>query len=340
MKVLIAGGCGFIGSNLCIFLKKNKFDVTSVDSLFRKGSILNKKKLSKKNIKNYKIDIKNLNKKKLQKFDIIVDCCAEPSVEASKKDLDRVIDTNLIGTFNLLKKSIEDKSHFIFLSSSRVFSIKKINKLVNKKNYKKEIKIKKEIDNSFSVDSPRSLYGYTKLASEELIKELSFLFGFKFIINRLGVIAGPGQMGKVDQGFFSMWIWKHLNKLPLKYIGFGGHGNQVRDVLHIDDLNDLILMQIKKIKTKNNLTFTVGGGKKNLVSLKQLTQICEKITGNFINISSVKKTSIYDLPYFCTSNKFVNKTYGWKPKLRIIDIANDILKWQKREYTILKKYLN
>jgi len=70
--------------------------------------------------------------------------------------------------------------------------------------------------------------------------------------------------------------------LPLKYIGFNGHGNQMRDVLHIDDLNCLILLQIKRFKKLNNITIAVGGGVKNLISLKDLTLICQKITGNKI----------------------------------------------------------
>ena len=64
----------------------------------------------------------------------------------------------------------------------------------------------------------------------------------------------------------------------MKYIGFGGQGHQVRDVLHIDDLCKLIYLQIIKIKKINNLTFTVGGSKKSNTSLKDLTLMCEKIT--------------------------------------------------------------
>ena len=121
MKILITGGCGFIGSNLSIFLKNKKFDIYSLDNLYRKGSELNEKRLKKKNIKNFKIDIskkKQLNK--LPKFDLIIDCCAEPSVSASLHELDRVIDTNLIGTLNILRKCALDKTKVIFLSSSRV----------------------------------------------------------------------------------------------------------------------------------------------------------------------------------------------------------------------------
>ena len=340
MKVLITGGCGFIGSNLAIFLKKKNFSVFSLDNLHRRGSKINLRKLKKNGIKNFRLDIKNLTNQKIGKYDIIIDCCAEPSVEASKKDLDRVINTNLIGTFNLLKKCIKDKSFLIFLSTSRVYSFNSIKKIINKNILKREIKLNSEINENFSTEYPRSIYGYTKLASEEFIKEFSYMYNLKYIINRFGVIAGPGQMGKVDQGFVSLWVWKHFNKQPLKYIGFGGYGNQVRDVLHVDDLNSLILTQIKKMKKIKNITVNAGGGKKNLVSLKNLTNICEKLTLNKIKIKKDSRTSIYDIPYYCSSNQKVKKIYNWKPKKNIFDIVKDTYDWQKKEYKILKRYLD
>ena len=194
MKILITGGCGFVGSNLAIFLKKrlkNTF-ILSVDNLIRKGSLLNEKRLKKLKIYNKRIDVSNYNKiKTLKKFDLIIDCCAEPAIEASKKEPDKVFNTNLVGTFNILKKCIKDNSNIIFLSSSRVYSISKLKTLVKKLNLKKPLNLKKTIDEKFETESVSSLYGFTKLSSEKLIKEMFFEKKMKYIINRFGVIAGP-----------------------------------------------------------------------------------------------------------------------------------------------------
>ncbi len=278
MKILITGGCGFVGSNLAIYLKKNKIGSTinSLDNLSRKGSMLNLNRLNKERIKNFKIDIVN-NKllQNLPKYDLIIDCCAEAAVEASKKEIDRVFFTNLLGTFNILKKCAKDKSHIIFLSSSRVYSIEQLNK-TKKKNFL--------INENFNTSGPKSIYGYCKKSSEDLIKEFSFLYKIKYVINRFGVISGPWQFGKQDQGFVSLWIWKHINKKKLNYIGFGGKGAQIRDVLHIKDVCQLIELQIKKINRIHNLIVNAGGGKKNSISLKELTKLCQKITSNKIKI--------------------------------------------------------
>ena len=341
MKILITGGCGFIGSNLSIYLKNLKFDIYSLDNLYRKGSELNEKRLKKNKIKNFKIDIsKKKQLDKLPKFDLIIDCCAEPSVSASLNELDRVIDTNLIGTLNILRKCAVDNAKIIFLSSSRVYSLSKLNKLVPKKNINEPLKIRKKISMSFSTFGEKSIYGFSKFASEELIREFSYLYGIDYIINRCGVVAGPWQFGKVDQGFFALWMWKHINKEKLNYIGFGGYGNQIRDVLHVEDLNELIYKQIRNIKKIKNKSFSVGGSSSNAISLKKLTKICQKITNNEIEINSIKKTSVYDIPYFVSSNKYVSNTYKWKPKKNLLTIAKDIQSWQIKNFKLLKNILN
>ena len=343
MKILITGGCGFVGSNLAIYLKKSikKSNIYSLDNLFRLGSKFNKNRLDKFNIKNFKIDISEYKKiKKLPKFDLIIDCCAEPAIEISKKDPDRVIDTNFIGTFNILKKCLKDNSKIIFLSSSRVYSINSLKKLINKKIIKNKIKLKYKISEKFDTAGVKSLYGFTKLSSEELIKEISYANKVDYIINRFGVITGPWQFGKVDQGLVSLWSWKYLNKINLSYIGFGGNGNQVRDILHIDDLCEVVLLQIKKFNSINNLTLNISGGLKNSVSLNDLSKIYEKISGNVINHKKIKKTSIYDIPYYIGSNLLVRKKYNWKPKKSIWQTAKDVYLWQLNNKKKLETFFN
>jgi|TARA_B110000438_G_scaffold283282_1_gene311153 CDP-paratose 2-epimerase len=333
MKILITGGCGFVGSNLAIYFKDNKIgsQINSLDNLSRRGSVLNLRRLKKKKIKNFKIDITN-NKalSNLPKYDLIVDCCAEPAVETSKKEIDKVFNTNLVGTFNILKKCKRDKSKIIFLSSSRVYSIKKLCEL--KRN-------KSPINEKFDTSGPKSVYGFCKYSSEHLIREFSYLYKIKYVITRFGVISGPGQFGKQDQGFVSFWVWKHINKKKLSYIGFGGKGSQIRDVVHILDVCKLISLQIKKFNNIYNVTMNAGGGKKNSISLKNLTKICQKVTSNKMKIYSKKNTSSYDIPYYVTDNSKVKKIYKWDNKKKILHIIQDMYKWMKSNKKTLKKYI-
>ncbi len=333
MKILITGGCGFVGSSIAIYLKEKQFKVTSLDNLSRKGSVINKLRLKKKKIKNYTIDIiKQSNLDKLPKFDIIIDCCAEVAVEKSKSDLSKVVNTNLIGTYNILNKAIKDNSKIIFMSTSRVYSINKIKK-------KYEYSKKFLINERFSTESPISIYGFTKLASEKLIEELSYSNGIDYIINRFGVISGPWQFGVEDQGFVSLWLWRHMNKIPLSYKGYNGKGTQIRDVIHINDVCDLVYLQIKKFKKIKNDTFNLGGGIKNKIDLKTLTKKCRKLTKNTVKIFKINKTSNYDVPYYVSDNKKVFNKYNYKIKNNIDNILKDILHWQKKNFKLLKKFL-
>jgi len=338
MKILITGGCGFVGTNVAIFLNK-KYKVDCLDNLSRKGSKYNLEILKKNRIRNFNIDIENFYQlKKLPKYDIVIDCCAEASVEVSKKDIDRVVNTNLIGTYNILKKIKKDKSKIIFLSSSRIYPIKNFNENIKSKNIKKKLIIKKLVNENDNKNGPKSLYGFTKLASEMLIEEFSYAFNIKFLINRCGVISGPLQFGKQDQGFISLWIWRHLNKKKLNYIGFGGNGHQVRDVLHIEDLLSLIDLQIKNFGKINNKIFTVGGSKKSYTSLKNLTNICSKLTGNKIKMGKIISTSNYDIPYYISDNSYVSKTYKWKPLKTIYNVVYDTYIWILNNKLKIKKY--
>ena len=339
MKILITGGCGFVGANLILFLKDKNFNVSSLDNLSKKGSKFNLSLLKKKNIKNYKIDISNYKLlKKLPKFNIIIDCCAEPAVEVSKVDINRVINTNLIGTLNILRKCQKDNSKLIFLSSSRVYPINSMKKKIISSNFNRELTISKQVNEKESLNGPKTLYGATKLSSELFVEEFSYAFNLKYIINRCGVISGPLQFGKEDQGFVSLWIWRHVIKKKLKYIGYGGSGNQVRDVLHILDLCNLIFIQIKKFNRIYNKTFNVGGSKISNVSLKKLTKLCEIVTKNKLDFIKIKKTSIYDIPYYISDNKFVSNTYNWKPRKKIFDIVKDLYLWILNNQNELKKY--
>lgn len=333
MKILLAGGCGFIGSNLSIYLKKKNFQVASIDNLSKKYCNLNEKRLKNNKIKNFRVNL--LDKQKLEKInfipDIIIDCAAEPAVEVSSKDPGKNIENNFNTSLNLLNFAKKYQSKFIFLSSSRIYSINKSYELFKSK--KKKYYTEDMID-----EDPKTIYGFSKYATELLIKEYSYAFNLKYIVNRLGVTSGPWQFGKVEQGLVSLWLWSHFKKKTLNYIGFGGSGQQIRDVLDIDDLCDLIYKQIKKITKVHNITFCVGGGKKSNFKLKELTELCEKITTNKIIIKKIKKTSIYDIPYFISSNSKISKYYNWKVSFKLEDTLKKTFDWMKNNNKILEKY--
>ena len=108
---------------------------------------------------------------------------------------------------------------------------------------------------------------------------LSLGVGSGVMLFTVGVVAGAGQLGKIDQGIFSFWIHSWRAKRPLKYIGFGGTGHQVRDCLHARDLLPLIVQQMRKPDPKKPCIVNVGGGMAQSASLRQLSAWCERRFG-------------------------------------------------------------
>lgn len=142
-----------------------------------------------------------------------------------------------------------------------------------------------------------------------------------------GVVAGPWQLGKQDQGVFTYWLVSHLLKRPLSYIGFGGKGKQVRDLLHIDDLVELILLQASQIVNFRGEIFPVGGSTFSNLSLLEATDLCQRLTGNRIPISAQPENRPADVIWFVTDNRPTTERFGWRPMRTVDTILCDIHGW-------------
>ncbi len=339
MKLLITGGCGFVGSNLAISLKKKILNsrITVLDNFYRKGSYYNKKRLLDNDIKVIKGDIryeKDLNK--IPKFDVLIDCAADPSaLSGIKNGLSYLIETNVNGTLNCLNLVKKYRAKLIFLSSSRVYSHEKINSLKFKVLKKqilpiescKGLNIKKGISETFDVSGLKTFYGFTKISAENLIKEYSSVFGIDYIINRSGVITGPWQWGRVDQGFMTFWMISYMLKKKLKYIGYGGKGYQIRDILNIYDLCNLIEIQISSFKKYNNQVFNVGGGMFSKISLSELTEFCKHIFKTSSEPLKTNEKRTGDIPYYVTDYSKINNLSNWEPQISIEKTLEGIYEW-------------
>jgi len=351
MKILITGGAGFVGSNLGIELvkKNSQFKIIAFDNLKRRGSELNIPRLKKYGIDFIHGDIRNPEDlKDICDFDIMIECSAEPSVLASFYNPQYVISTNLAGSINCFEEARKRSAGIIFISTSRVYSKDVLNKLILNETSQRFIpssknKIpgfsKKGISEEFPVDGTRTLYGTTKLASELILQEYIDMYGLSGVINRCGVLTGPWQMGKVDQGFVVYWMLKHVFKQQLSYIGYGGKGQQVRDVLDIEDFADLIALQIKKLYFFRGEIFNVGGGVNLSISLKELTNFCRDFFKTKIKIKSVKKTRKGDIPYYVTDYTKVKKSLKWEPRRSLKQTLMDTAIWVKKYKDDLKQIL-
>lgn len=338
MRILITGICGFVGSTLARELAAAGHTVTGFDNFIRPGSETNRAPLEKLGIRVITADLRDAAAMAaLPAADFVLDAAANPSVLAGidgKTSSKELVDHNLTGTIHLLEYCKAHKAGFILLSTSRVYSIAPLAALPTVvKNDALAPDASKRLppgltaaglDESFATVAPISLYGATKLASEAMALEYGETFGFPVFVNRCGVLAGAGQFGRADQGIFAYWINAWLRKKPLKYLGFGGLGHQVRDCLHPRDLVPVLQKQFAapKVSVADRLA-NFSGGAASAMSLKQLSDWC---AGRFGPHSVVQDGTPrpFDIPWIVLDHTKATTTWGWKPATPTVQVLEEI----------------
>jgi len=339
-RILITGGAGFVGSNLAVSLaaRHPDWEVVALDNLYRRGSKLNLPRLAEAGVEFVEGDVREPGDlAKVAKIDAIVECSAEPSVMSGVDgDTGYLVHTNLTGAYNCLELARRDSAFFVFLSTSRVYPVApQVDLRLDEAETRFELAAEQEvrgvspagISEDFPLEGARTLYGATKLAAELLVEEYRSSLGVPAVIDRFGVIAGPWQMGKVDQGVFTHWMLAHYFRNPLSYIGFGGHGKQVRDLLHALDLVDLVERQLLDPAKWDGQTVNAGGGREISLSLRETTEICRRLTGNEVPLTPVAETRQGDVPIYLSDCTRLFEFDEWRPKRSAEQVLADIHEW-------------
>lgn len=351
-RIAVTGGAGFVGSNLACMIARDRpeYSVIALDNLKRRGSELTLGRLAEAGVAFLHGDVRiQADLEALGPLDCLIECSAEPSVLAGQDGSPAyLLDTNLGGAVNCLEHLRRHGGEMIFLSSSRVYSIPALLELpLITEGDRFEIPNEATgegwsaagISEGFSTQGPRSLYGTTKLAAEQFIEEYRAAYDLRAVIYRCGVLTGPWQMGKVDQGFVTLWLARHLYGGPLAYIGHGGAGHQVRDLLHIADLYDLIAPDLDGVGIRDGKILNVGGGHQVSVSLRELTDHCERLCGHSIAIESVPEMRPNDIGYYVTDTAELERQSGWRPIRNLEETLSDIHRWLVDHRRILEPIL-
>ena len=267
----------------------------------------------------------------------LVECSAEPSALAGMSgDTSYPFETNLVGAYNCLELARRDGAQFVFLSTSRVYPYPALRGLeLVETPTRFEIAPVQElagassagISERFPLEGPRTLYGATKLAAELLVAEFGANFGIPTAVNRCGVISGPWQMGRVDQGVFAHWLFQHEFERPLSYIGHGGAGKQVRDLLHVDDLVELVDLQLRDPRAWDGFVGNVGGGREFSLSLAEATSLCRELTGNEVPIAPDLAERPGDVPVYLSDCSLLYARTPWRPRRGPREVLADTHRW-------------
>jgi CDP-paratose 2-epimerase len=338
MKIFVTGICGFVGNAIARRIRRSLADaeVFGIDNLSRSGSERNRR-LVADGIRVHHGDIRFASDlESLPGADWVIDAAALPSVLAgidNRSSSRQLIEHNLFGTVNILEYCRRWSSGFILLSTSRVYAIRPLSEIPMQTEGDRFVPQFSKVElagfsrtgvaEEFSNAAPVSLYGATKLASEALALEYGETFGFPVWINRCGVLAGAGQFGTAEQGIFSFWIHAWRAGKPLRYIGFGGRGLQVRDALHPEDLGDLVLKQIQNSAPKLRRIYNVSGGIDQAMSLLELSNWCARQFGSR-EVSADLQERPFDIPWLVLDSARAHTDWNWKPARSLSSILDEI----------------
>jgi CDP-paratose 2-epimerase len=338
--VLITGGAGFIGASLALELaaRHPDWELVAFDSLHRRGSELNLPRLRECGVRFVHGDVREPEDLRAAgPFDALVECSAEPSVMAGVGgDAGFLVRTNLLGAYHCLEEAARQRAQVVFLSTSRVYPVAALRALSYEETETRLRLVEEQpfpgvstrgVAEGFPLEGARTLYGASKLSAELLVAEYAESFGLSTVVNRCGVVAGPWQMGKVDQGVFTHWMLAFHFKRPLSYIGFGGTGRQVRDLLHVADLAELVDDQLTRPEHWAGAVVNVGGGVDVSLSLRETSILCGQITGNNVLVAASPENRAGDVPIYISDCRALGRFSDWAPRHSAQQVLEEIHSW-------------
>lgn len=344
MKVLITGGCGFLGSNLAAYYLKQGAEVVVIDALFRLGSSRNLAWLESvkpsKAFHFHQADIADAEAvfrvfRRHAPFDFICHVGGQVAMTTSLQDPARDMRTNVVGTFNILEaaRSLSADSFIAYSSTNKVYGdLKWLAYYENETRYCLT-NYPNGLDESIALDFSTP-YGCSKGAADQYVRDWARVYGMKTVVFRHSSIYGGRQFASFDQGWIGWFCQKAIqqkNSLnqeqALQPFTISGTGKQVRDVLHADDLVRLYQCSYEKRNYISGEIFNIGGGITNSLSLLELfASLSDKLAiPPLAFIQTPRRSS--DQDFFVADINKAAKMLGWSPQISVSYGLELMLKW-------------
>ena len=321
-NILITGGAGFIGSNLCeeLLTKGNKIIIidnfndyydpkikmSNIDEIKKTMEINN---IDNEHLKLFKGDIRDIDLldsiADKEEIDLIVHLAAMAGVRPSIQNPKLYYDVNIMGTLNILEMCKKhDIKNIIFASSSSVYGNNK--------------KVPFSVEDS--VDHPISPYASTKKSGELLCHTYYHLYNINCICLRFFTVYGPRQRPDLAIHKFAKLITEG------KEIPFYGDGSTSRDYTYISDIVDGIEKAISYISNNENVyeIFNLGGDK--TVSLTEMVETIETSLGKKAIINRMPMQA-GDVNRTCADITKSEEILGYRPKFSFKEGIDNFVKW-------------
>jgi len=340
-RVLVTGGAGFVGSHLAEFYAEKGSKVTILDN-FSRAEMLNADvqraffnwnylRNKYRNVKLARGDVRNFEEVKASSkgTDIIIHAAGQVAVTTSLKNPRKDFEINASGTLNVLEAARLSDAKFILCSTNKVYG-ENVNNIPLKADQRRysfaDDKFRMGIPETFPIDlCAHSPYGSSKLVADIYAQDYAHTYGLVTGVFRMSCIYGERQFGVEDQGWVAWFVRATLSNHPITIYG---DGRQVRDVLYIADLVRLFDAFVKS-RLRHGV-FNVGGGPENTLSLLEMLQLLEEISGRrpIVRFADWRQA---DQKVYVSDISKAKKILKWEPKTSPKVGLNRLVKWVAKE---------
>ncbi|VAX38246.1 UDP-glucose 4-epimerase [hydrothermal vent metagenome] len=337
MKIIITGGAGMVGSHCAQYFAKKKHKIVVIDNLMRSkifGSdsksveynwrylkTIKNVKLIKKDARNFSAMLKIF---KEEKPDVVIHAAGQPGVRFSIDDPLEDYSINATGTINVAEalRQVNKNGILLYTSTNKVYG-DNVNSLpIKQKKNRYEFKNSKGISENFSIDlTGHTPYGVSKLAGDLYVQDYAYAYGLKCGVFRMSCIYGTRQFGFEDQGWLAWFSSRFFQGKPITIYG---DGKQIRDVLWVEDLAKAFEAFIQsKLKSE---VFNMGGGVDNTISLLELIDTLEDISGKKVKIK-YDDWRKFDQKVYVSDIAKAKRLLKWKPSISPEEGVKKLYEW-------------
>ena len=335
MTWLITGGCGFIGSNLADRLLLQGEQVVLFDNLSRIGSNDNLNWLRHRHGTKFEFiqaDIRNADEvERVVKHispRVIAHLAGQVAMTTSLQSPRLDFETNALGTLNVLEsvRLFSAQTIVLYSSTNKVFgSLENLHYDETQTRYILT-DFPDGLDETIQLDG-HSPYGCSKLTGDQYVRDYHRMFGLSTVVFRHSSMYGGRQFATFDQGWIGWFCQKALEmQFTQSTFTISGNGKQVRDVLHAKDLIEVYLQAVEHIAVTSGQIYNIGGGQSNSLSLLELFNLLESITGYEMKYSSLAWRP-GDQKVFVANTHKAYSDFGWKPTINKDEGILSMIDW-------------
>jgi len=341
MRVLVTGGCGFLGSHVCESFKTRGWDVVAYDNMtkFETSRIsfgdqerirnYNQDYLESLGIPIVKADIRDLDALLYytKGCDYVINCAAQPTMTLSSEDPTLDFETNVVGLVNILEASRLYRIPITTCSSIHVYGTGINNSLIEGEDAYQRHPVLISEEYPVLTGQLTPLHA-SKRCAEIYARTYAETYGLDIAVFRLTGIYGERQFGSEDHGWVSLLAIKTMLELPIQLIG---NGKQVRDILYVDDAVEAFHKWWDAGRPSG--TYNIGGEQNNIISVRQCLAELAKLLGKdqAITYGGARRG---DLLYFACDNSKATRTFGWQPTVTPNKGLGRMIKWLQKNIDI------